>query len=799
VPPALNALIMRCLEKKPADRPQRADELRAQLDALATPTGGMTPTESAPISTGTLAAYRRAHPIRVAALFAGAALAVLGVVWLLMRQVGLPAWVLPAALGLLAVGLPIVLVTGRFERRRALARTTGTTIPTTGVHGLFTWRRAMTGGGIAFAGLGLVTAGYMGMRALGIGPVGTLVASGALKQEARVLLAEFVNNTADAALGHTLTDAFRVDFAQSRVVRVADAAAVGDALARMGRPATDLLTPDVARELAQREGIPAVIVGQVDPVGSAYVLSASVVAAADGRTLTAVRANAGNDAELIAALDQLSKDLRERIGESFRSLNRARPLDRVTTASLEALRKFTRAQDLADASDYEGAAALLREAVSLDTGFAMAYRKLAVVLGNSGASWVEVAHAARRAYLGRDRLPELERHLATAYYHYTQDWDVDRIIAAYRGALEVDPENDAALNNLANALMRERQWASAESLYLRGLDLGHGGVYWGNTIAALMVQGKLDQAEGVLDRYAKAAPGNPDVLESRLELASARGDYAAVERHARELLLAHRAIPRWRQVAAAHLARAEGALGKLAEARRYGREAMDAAAQRALPAAYLSGATQLARFDLVYRGSAAAALDTVTAALRRFPLESIPAIDRPYPALIQLYADAGDATRAKRLMSEYERVVPEGIRRADWFRHMAAGALAEAEGRSADAIASYRAAREENGYCEFCGYFQIARVHAQAGDTDSARAYYERAVNTSSPYRYFADGFETASAYQRLGELYEATGDRAQALEYYGRLIEMWQNADSQLQPIVRDVRARVARLSAER
>jgi tetratricopeptide (TPR) repeat protein len=225
---------------------------------------------------------------------------------------------------------------------------------------------------------------------------------------------------------------------------------------------------------------------------------------------------------------------------------------------------------------------------------------------------------------------------------------------------------------------------------------------------------------------------------------------------------------------------------------------MDAAEQRALPDAYLSGATQLARFDLVYRGSAAA-LDTLSAALRRFPLESIPAIDRPYPALIQLYAEAGDATRAKRLMSEYERVVPEGIRRADWFRHMAAGALAEAEGRSADAIASYRAAREENGYCEFCGYFQIARVHAKAGDTDSARAYYERAVNTSSPYRYFTDGFETASAYQRLGELYEATGDRARALEYYGRLIEMWRDADAELQPIVRDVRARVARLSAER
>ncbi len=43
VPPVLASLIMRCLEKKPADRFQSAEEMLPVLEALATPSGGTTP------------------------------------------------------------------------------------------------------------------------------------------------------------------------------------------------------------------------------------------------------------------------------------------------------------------------------------------------------------------------------------------------------------------------------------------------------------------------------------------------------------------------------------------------------------------------------------------------------------------------------------------------------------------------------------------------------------------------------------------------------------------------------------
>ena len=49
---------------------------------------------------------------------------------------------------------------------------------------------------------------------------------------------------------------------------------------------------------------------------------------------------------------------------------------------------------------------------------------------------------------------------------------------------------------------------------------------------------------------------------------------------------------------------------------------------------------------------------------------------------------------------------------------------------------------------------------------------------------------------KRLGELFEARGDRVKAVEHYRKVIELWKNADPELQVIVNELKARVRRLT---
>jgi len=132
---------------------------------------------------------------------------------------------------------------------------------------------------------------------------------------------------------------------------------------------------------------------------------------------------------------------------------------------------------------------------------------------------------------------------------------------------------------------------------------------------------------------------------------------------------------------------------------------------------------------------------------------------------------------------------------ARWVRAVRA-ALAVAEGHGDEAATEARAFGTRY-FCQACTAAMLALAHDAAGRSDSALAQWE-AYATSRQRLVWWDYQFLAHAYQRMGELYEAGGNRDQAVEWYGRFVDLWAGADPVLQPVVRDVRTRIQRLTGE-
>jgi len=194
-------------------------------------------------------------------------------------------------------------------------------------------------------------------------------------------------------------------------------------------------------------------------------------------------------------------------------------------------------------------------------------------------------------------------------------------------------------------------------------------------------------------------------------------------------------------------------------------------------------------------GGTTEALAKVDAALARYPVDSLPAERRPYITLIYTEAMLGRVDRARAWLAEARKIATP----ADSSDLIGGDAMiAYAQQQWGEAIALMRKSAAGMGwFCRTCFQVQIGEAFDRQGMTDSARVAYETYANDLATANIGQDA-DLPASYIRLGEIYEAQGNREKALEYYGRLLDLWKDADPILQPKIRDIRDRVGRLAGE-
>jgi tetratricopeptide (TPR) repeat protein len=257
-----------------------------------------------------------------------------------------------------------------------------------------------------------------------------------------------------------------------------------------------------------------------------------------------------------------------------------------------------------------------------------------------------------------------------------------------------------------------------------------------------------------------------------------------------------------RSRAAFHLWRLAAVRGRLAEARRFVRLGAETTAD---PSDRLGTTLEEASVEL----SLGAGRDEVLARAERIAASAeftaLPAIARPYDELALVYALAGRRDRARAVVDEQTRAIaaagPAGERFASSLLHRmladaVEGTLLLNEKRYADAEASFTRAHAALGGVYWLP--QLGMALDRAGKSDSALAVYERYLSSTWLYRMRADAYDLAHVLRRVGEMYEAKGDRKRAIDSYERFVSLWRDADPVLQPQVTDVKRRLADLTGE-
>ena len=325
-----------------------------------------------------------------------------------------------------------------------------------------------------------------------------------------ILIADWQNQTGDAIFDGTLRQGLIVQLAQSPYLNIYPEERARETLQLMGhsreQSQEEKITREVAREICQRRGIKALLVGTIASLGRHYVITLETINSQSGEVIALQQTEADSQEQVLKSMGQAATELRGKLGEPLSSIQKFNaPIEQGTTASLAALQNYSLGVELQRRGQQDKAIPFFKSATEHDSNFALAHLRL----GISSRDLRNLAYGNKeleRAWNLRHRVSERERlSIAASYYRYitgeldrrletttilTKTWPqdasahhyqgnslvitgaYDRAVEAYREALRLDPDYALSRANLALSLIGLNQFDEARKAITEGQARG---------------------------------------------------------------------------------------------------------------------------------------------------------------------------------------------------------------------------------------------------------------------------------------------------------------------------------------
>lgn len=611
-----------------------------------------------------------------------------------------------------------------------------------------------------------------------------------------------------------LTEMLVVDLGRSSDLSVVSTARLSQILRELGQEDAHPFSLDLAQQVAERVGTDTVLSGNFVRVGETLRVNVTLQEAPTGAILYAGSAMGDPETGIFTLVGELSRQLQSHLGIPD---GRAPPelgIAEYTTSSLEAFRYYLTGGRLGTQGKLDEGIALLKKALEIDPGFALAHSALAVIYSNQGRTQLAWDHSGR-AFAGRGRVLPRERLFIEGFHYSLHEDTLQDSIATYRRLLELRPGDLDVLNNIAVALGQLGRHAEAITYLEKATATpSSGSISRANLAQYHAILGDFEKGFVVLSQGLNR---HPESFIAHRSLGLLYLSWGKLDRAVESLLLANSLLPAeattLEALARVYILREEwAAVDQTAEILRASSDPINQAT-----ASFVTVQT------LLYRGRSVEALDLAERMVRRYPQA-----DRVRSSLrvllAQVLLEHGDTGRARRHLLE---ALEEG--RGESISHVANALLVRAELESGDRRAAQRRVEALRTRAEdvdskplrLMGHFLTGKLALADGEAPLALRELEKAAALLPP------GVETVTgagsihvevwyllaeaqramdqptaavetllnitqegasrvfnpldyvrSLYRLGELHQAQGDLETAREFHERFLGYWQGGN---------------------
>ena len=601
----------------------------------------------------------------------------------------------------------------------------------------------------------------------------------ALTEKDTILLTDFVNTTGDSVFDGTLKQALAVQLGQSPFLNIFSEDRVREALKFMGRSPDERVTRDAGREICQRQGLKAMLVGSIASLGNHYVITLEAINAQTGDAIAGEQAEAENKEQVLHALGEAAMKLREKLGESLQSIQKFdAPIEQATTSSLEAFKAFSLGVEQQLKGKYLEAIPFLKRATEIDPNFALAYGRMASMYYN-GRQYDLAAEASQKAFDLRDRVSERERLYISAGYYDNVTGELEKYLETLELWKRTYPRDASPPNNLAVKYNELGLFDKALEEAPEAIRLNPSSASGYSLLAAAFVGlNRFDEAKEIIGQAQAQKLETTPMRRTLYRIAFVQGDATTMQQQIEWLngKPDEYVAQGWQSETAAFS-------GQLKKAQEFSNRAVELAERRDLKEVAAQIAVGGAGRDALFGDCRQAKEQTAKALGSRSPLTMVNAGNA--------LATCGEISQTQTIIAELTRRSPKDTVLNKILLPLVQARIELQRGNPAQAIQLLETTRPYEGYA----LFQIAYLRGQAYLNQ------QKGAEAAAEFQKILDhrGWQPTSPLFPLAQLGLAraaalSGDTTKGRKAYQDFFALWKDADPDI-PILQEARREYEKL----